>query len=182
MITTETATLAGGCFWCTEAIFQRLNGVQSVMPGYAGGAVENPSYEQVSTGKTGHAEAIQIVFDPSVISYDTLLDIFWATHDPTQMNRQGADVGPQYRSAVFAHSAEQKKIAEAHKAALAGSGKYRDPIVTEVVPFTTFTAAEPYHRDFYAKNPQNAYCIAVIDPKIQKLMKEFSKDVAPGPT
>lgn len=173
----ETATLAGGCFWCTEAIFQRLKGVRSVTSGYAGGRRPDPSYEDVSSGDTGHAEAIQVTFDPKVISYETLLDVFWAMHDPTQLNRQGADVGPQYRSVIFTHTDEQRRTAVASKERMEKSGAYAQPIVTEIVPFTNFYSAETHHQNFYNKNSESGYCRLVIDPKIQKLMKEFSKEV-----
>jgi methionine-S-sulfoxide reductase len=173
----ETATLAAGCFWCTEAVFQQLKGVLSVTPGYAGGAMENPSYEKVSTGKTGHAEAIEIVFDPNVISYEEILDVFWNTHDPTTPNQQGADVGTQYRSLIFYHDQKQKERAEASRENLENSGKFTSPIVTEIIPFTNFFPAENYHQDFYANNPAHPYCQAIIDPKIQKLFKKFPDKV-----
>jgi len=173
---TETATFGGGCFWCTEAIFQRLKGVETVSAGYAGGKRKNPSYEQVSSGATGHAETIQITFDPSKISYDKLLQIFFATHDPTTMNRQGGDVGTQYRSVIFYHNAEQenatkKKIAEI-------SANYSSKIVTEVLPLENFYKAEDYHQDYYTQNRTvNPYCSAVIDPKVKKLLERFNNDV-----
>jgi peptide-methionine (S)-S-oxide reductase len=178
----ETATLAAGCFWCTEAVFQRLKGVTSVISGYAGGDMDKPSYEQVSTGETGHAEAIQIEFDPSVISYDKILDVFWATHDPTTPDQQGSDIGPQYRSVIFYHSDEQKRIAEASKEKLENSGKYDSPLVTEIVPFTKFYSAEDYHQNFYNNNRGYGYCQIVIDPKIEKLTKEFKEDVKTSET
>lgn len=171
----ELATIANGCFWCTEAVFQRLNGVASVMSGYAGGATEHPSYEQVSTGKTGHAEAIQITFDPEVISFETLLEVFFATHDPTTLNRQGSDVGPQYRSAIFYHSDEQKQIAEKVKEKSAAN--FDKPIVTEIVPFTNFFFAEDYHRNFYMNNSEHPYCQLIIDPKITKLLEKFPDQI-----
>lgn len=174
---TETATLAGGCFWCTEALFRQLRGVLRVTSGYAGGDMPSPRYEQVSTGKTGHAETVRIVFDPAHISYEKLLEVFFATHDPTTLNRQGADVGPQYRSAIFYHSAQQKQTALAVKERLAASGTSGQPIVTEIVPVSTFTSAEDAHQDFYRRNPEHTYCRVVIDPKIQKLLKEFANDV-----
>ena len=172
--TTETATLSGGCFWCTEAIFRRLNGVVSVNPGYSGGTVPHPTYEQVVTGRTGHAEAIQIVFDPGIISFDTLLDVFFTLHDPTTMNRQGADVGTQYRSAVFYHTEEQRRKAADTIRSLEASGTYKK-IVTEVAAFTAFYPAEDYHKRYYEKNSYAPYCQVVIDPKISKLMAGFSK-------
>lgn len=173
----ETATFAGGCFWCTEAIFQRLKGVLSVTPGYAGGTTPNPSYESVCSGKTGHAEAIQITFDPRQIPYEKLLDIFWHTHNPTTKNQQGNDIGTQYRSVIFYHSDTQKKKAETSKKALEQERVYDKPIVTEIVPFTTFYQAETYHLNYYDKNSQYPYCQYVISPKIQKLLKEFSTSV-----
>ena len=169
----ETLTLAGGCFWCTEAVFQRLKGVTSVVPGYAASQVANPSYEQVCTGRTGAAEAIQVTFEPAVISYDTLLEIFWHLHDPTTLNRQGNDVGTQYRSGIYYTNEEQKRVAEASKEALEKSGAYKHPVVTEIVPFTNFYPAESYHRDYYDKNRSQGYCAFVIDPKVQKLLKQY---------
>jgi peptide-methionine (S)-S-oxide reductase len=173
----DTATLAGGCFWCTEAIFNRLKGVTSVVPGYAASQVENPSYEEVCTGRTGAAEAIQITYDPSIITYDTLLEIFWHTHDPTTLNRQGNDVGTQYRSAIFYQNDEQKRSALASKEALEKSGAYKKPIVTEIVPFTNFYLAEDYHKDYYDRNRSQGYCMFVIDPKVKKLLNEYKKVV-----
>lgn len=164
----ETATLAGGCFWCTEAIFKRLKGVVSVLPGYTGGKTENPTYEQVCSGKTGHAEAIQVTFDPKIISFEQLLNVFFHLHDPTTLNRQGNDVGAQYRSAIFYHNENQKKIAE----------KLKKPnYVTEIVPYTNFFKAEEYHRDYYAKNFYQPYCQYVIEPKITKLYKDYNEIV-----
>lgn len=163
----ETATFAGGCFWCTEAIFQRLKGVKSVLPGYSGGHVENPTYEQVSSGNTGHAEAIQIKFDTQEISYEDLLDVFFKTHDPTTKNRQGADVGPQYRSVVFYHDEKQKLAAEKFIKTIPNA-------VTEVEPFDAFYAAEDYHKNYYNNNKNAGYCMLVIDPKIKKLQENFS--------
>jgi peptide-methionine (S)-S-oxide reductase len=166
----ETATLAGGCFWCTEAIFKRLKGVESVMPGYAGGTVENPTYEQVCSGTTGHAESVEISFDPNIITFEKILTVFFHLHDPTTKNRQGNDEGPQYRSAIFYHSEAQKKIAEKLKNEITGA-------VTEITPFTNFYPAENYHRDYYAKNSDQPYCQFVIDPKITKLMRQFASDL-----
>jgi peptide-methionine (S)-S-oxide reductase len=177
MAQSDTATLAGGCFWCTEAIFQRLKGVTSVVPGYAASRVANPSYEAVCSGRTGAAEAIQITYDPSIISYEKLLDIFWHLHDPTTLNRQGNDVGTQYRSAIFYHTDEQQRIALESKAALEQAGTYKKPIVTEIAPFTNFYPAEAYHRDYYDSNRLQPYCTLVIDPKVQKLLKEYRKEV-----
>ncbi len=174
----ETAILANGCFWCTEAIFKRLKGIESVTSGYTGGKRENPSYEQVSTGATGHAEALQIEFDPSIISYDTVLDVFFATHDPTELDRQGNDIGTQYRSAIFYHNDEQKKIAEEKVKQLTDEGKYEDPVVTEVTPYSKFFPAEDYHKDYYDQNRNiNMYCKVVIDPKIKKLLTHFNDKV-----
>jgi len=165
----EVATLAGGCFWCLEAVFQRLRGVVSVESGYTGGHVENPTYRQVCTGTTGHAEAVRITFDPEVISYRDLLDVFFEIHDPTTLNRQGADVGPQYRSAIFYHSEEQRATAESVIAELQAE-RYRDrPIVTEVVAAGEFYLAEPEHQDYYRRNPEAPYCRIVIAPKLAKL-------------
>lgn len=167
----QLATLAGGCFWCTEAIFQRLKGVISVTSGYAGVKEENPTYEEVSAGTTGFTESVQIKFDPQIIPYGKLLDVFWATHDPTSLNKQGADVGTQYRSVIFYNSEEQKEIALASKAKLEKSDKH---IVTEIVPYTHFYTAEEYHQNFYETNKNsNSYCPIVIDPKIEKLLREF---------
>ena len=173
----ETVILANGCFWCTEAIFNRLKGVTSVVPGYAASQVENPSYEEVCTGRTGAAEATQITYDPSIISYDTLLEIFWHTHDPTTLNRQGNDIGTQYRSAIFYQNDEQKQDALASKEALERSGAYKKAVVTEIVPFTNFYPAEDYHKDYYDKNRSQGYCMFVIDPKVKKLLKEYKNVV-----
>ncbi len=174
---TETATFASGCFWCTEAVFKRLKGVESVLPGYAGGTVKNPSYDQVCTGNTGHTESIQIKFDPKAIPFEKLLDIFWHTHDPTTPNRQGNDVGTQYRSAIFFHNEKQKEIAEKSKKGLEEKGVYKNPIVTEISPFENFYVAEDYHRDYYDNNQDAPYCNYVIDPKIQKLLQHYGDDV-----
>ncbi len=176
-INLETATLAGGCFWCTEAIFKRLKGVASVVSGYSGGKVENPSYEQVSSGMSGHAEVIQIQFDPSEISYDQLLDVFFKLHDPTQMNRQGNDVGEQYRSAVFYHSEEQKKAVEKKMEDLESNSNLKGKIVTQVESFKSFYEAEDYHKNYYDKNRSAGYCRIVIDPKIHKLYRDFGDKV-----
>ncbi|NIR51613.1 peptide-methionine (S)-S-oxide reductase MsrA [candidate division KSB1 bacterium] len=177
----ETATLAAGCFWCVEAVFQRLNGVHEVVSGYTGGHVDHPTYQQVCTGSTGHAEAVQITYDPEVISFADLLYVFWRTHDPTTLNRQGADVGTQYRSAIFYHNDEQKAIAEKSKQETDASDLWPDPIVTEIVPFTQFYEAEEYHHDYYQRNPNQPYCRVVIDPKIQKLKKEFTDRLKESP-
>lgn len=173
----EIATLANGCFWCTEAVFKRIKGVQSVVSGFSGGKRENPSYEQVASGATGHAECIQIQFDPAVLSYETVLDIFFATHDPTTLNQQGYDSGTEYRSAIFYHTDKQKRIAEEKIKTLAQAGKYKSPIVTEVTPYSGFYAAEEHHQNFYESGNRPDYCRVIIDPKIQKLLREFSNEV-----
>lgn len=169
----EVTTLGAGCFWCIEAVFQDLKGVHKVVSGYAGGSVQNPTYQQVCTGRTGHAEVAQITFDPAVISFEQLLDVFWRTHDPTTLNRQGADVGTQYRSAIFYHNDEQKAIAEKSKRETDASGLWPNPIVTEIAPLTEFYEAEDYHQNYYKSNSNQPYCRAVIDPKVRKLRKEF---------
>ncbi len=168
----ETATFGAGCFWCVEAVFSRLDGVKSVVSGYMGGQIDNPTYEQVCRGETGHAEVARILFDPQVISYDELLDIFWKMHDPTTLNRQGADRGTQYRSAIFYHSENQQKAALQSKSDLEASGAYSDPIVTEITAAETFYEAEAYHQDYYKLNPSVPYCQFVIHPKLQKLGME----------
>jgi peptide-methionine (S)-S-oxide reductase len=169
----QTATFGSGCFWCTEAIFERLNGVVKVESGYSGGKVENPTYEEVCTGTTGHAEVTQITYDPSIITFDELLEVFWKTHDPTTLNRQGNDVGTQYRSVIFYHNEEQKELAEKYKAELDKSGVWDNPIVTEISPFTNFYSAEKYHQDYYNNNPNQGYCTFVITPKVEKFEKIF---------
>ena len=168
----EIATLAGGCFWCLEAVFQGLKGVERVVSGYAGGSVPNPSYEAVCTGGTGHAEVVQVTFDPALLSYRDLLDVFFAIHDPTTLNRQGADVGTQYRSAIYHHSPEQERTARAAIAEIEREGVFDAPIVTEVAPFTVFYPAEEYHQDYFRRNPGQGYCRAVIAPKVAKFRKE----------
>lgn len=173
----ETTTLAGGCFWCTEAIFKRLKGIQSVVSGYSGGNKKNPTYDEVCTGKTGHAEALQITFDPHIISYEKLLEIFFHLHDPTTLNRQGNDVGIQYRSAIFYHNEKQREIALQVKQKAERSQLYKNPIVTQIVPYTNFYTAESYHQNYYDSNRDYPYCTYVIDPKIKKLMREFPKEV-----
>ncbi|MGD2072292.1 MAG: peptide-methionine (S)-S-oxide reductase MsrA [Candidatus Thorarchaeota archaeon] len=167
------ATFGAGCFWCVEAAFQQLKGVSSVVSGYSGGTVENPTYKQVCTGTTGHAEACQIEFDPEKIGYEELLEVFFEIHDPTTRNRQGNDVGTQYRSVIFYHDSEQKNIAEKMKKELDAKGIWKNPIVTEITPFTTFYKAEEYHEDYYRKNPNQSYCRFVIKPKIDKFEKAF---------
>jgi peptide-methionine (S)-S-oxide reductase len=169
----DTATFASGCFWCTEAIFERVNGVKSVISGYSGGTVPNPTYEEVCTGNTGHAECTQIIYDPSVISYDELLEIFWKMHDPTTLNRQGNDVGTQYRSAIFYHNEQQKEKAEYYKKKLTDEKIWDKPIVTEITKFTKFYPAENYHQEYYDKNPNQGYCAYVITPKVEKFEKIF---------
>ncbi|MCW4004107.1 MAG: peptide-methionine (S)-S-oxide reductase MsrA [Candidatus Bathyarchaeota archaeon] len=177
--TLEIATLAGGCFWCTEAAFSIIKGVVRVEPGYTGGNVANPTYEQVSSGVTGHAEAAQIYFDPKVISYKEILEIFFSMHDPTSLNRQGADVGTQYRSAIFYNDEEQKVIAEKLIDELNKEGIWDKPIVTSVEPLKKFYPAETYHKDYYKKHPREPYCMAVIAPKLAKLQARFVDKIKP---
>lgn len=169
----ETVTFGTGCFWCTEAVFQQLKGVSSVVSGFSGGNVENPSYEQVITGRTGHAEVCKIQFDPEQISFENMLEVFFNTHNPTTLNRQGNDVGIQYRSVIFYHSEEQKNIAERVKAELEKSGSWKTPIVTEIVPFEKFYPAEDYHQNYFRNNPNQSYCRVVIAPKLDKFEKVF---------
>lgn len=172
--TYDTATFANGCFWCTEAVFEELDGVISAESGYTGGQTENPDYNTVSTGQTGHAEALQIVYDPAKITFDELLEVFWQTHDPTTLNRQGADVGTQYRSGIFYHNDEQKQKAEKYKEELNKSGAFNHPIVTEITPFSKFYVAENYHQQYYENNGNsNPYCRIVIQPKLEKFRKVF---------
>ena len=174
----EVATLAGGCFWCLEAVYDELKGVEDVVSGYTGGHVPNPTYRAVCTGDTGHAEAVQITFDPSVISYGDLLDVFFTIHDPTTLNRQGNDIGTQYRSAIFYHSPEQKAIAEQKIAEAANS--WEKPIVTELKPIDTFYPAEDYHQEYFANNPYQPYCLAVVAPKVAKARKTFYQKLKAG--
>jgi peptide-methionine (S)-S-oxide reductase len=169
----QKATFGSGCFWCTEAIFERLNGVVDVESGYSGGKVDNPTYEEVCSGTTGHAEVTQITYDSSVISYDELLEVFWKTHDPTTLNRQGNDVGTQYRSVIFYHNEEQKRLAEKYKGELNKSGAWEMPIVTEITAYKNFFSAEKYHQDYYENNPNQGYCSFVIAPKVEKFEKVF---------
>lgn len=172
---TDTATFATGCFWCTEALFEQLNGVLKVTSGYTGGNVKNPTYKEVCTGETGHAECVQIVYEPNKISYDELLEVFFEVHDPTSLNRQGADVGTQYRSAIFYHSPEQKQKADYYKNELDKSGAYDKKIVTEISPASIFYPAEDYHQEYYENNKKsNPYCSVVIRPKLQKFQKVFA--------
>ncbi len=169
----DTATFGEGCFWCTEAYFQRLNGVEKVLSGYGGGFVENPTYEQVCDKNTGHIELCRIIYDPSKISYDELLEVFWKTHDPTTKDQQGNDKGPQYRSAIFYHNQTQKDKAEKYKAELDKSGAWANPIVTVIEPFKNFYPAENYHQDYYNSNQNQGYCRFVIQPKLEKFEKVF---------
>ncbi|OOG77713.1 peptide-methionine (S)-S-oxide reductase MsrA [Algoriphagus sp. A40] len=171
----EVITLGAGCFWCTEAVFQRLEGVEKVVSGYAGGLVENPTYRQICTGTTGHAEVIQVFYDPKKVSLESLLEVFWATHDPTTLNRQGGDVGPQYRSAVFCHSDSQKEIASHLKAELNAKQVFEKPIVTEITAFSNFYSAENYHQDYFNLNGMQPYCQFVVKPKVDKLKKYFAE-------
>lgn len=172
-ISLDTVTFGSGCFWCTEAIFQRIQGVKSVVSGYSGGARSNPTYDQVSSGATGHAEVIQITFDPKEISFEALLEIFWKTHDPTTLNRQGADVGTQYRSVIFYHNEAQRQSAEAIKTGLNASGAWNRPIVTEISEFKAFYKAENYHQNYFNNNKNAPYCNFVIVPKLEKFEKVF---------
>ena len=170
----DIATLGGGCFWCFEAVFDELNGVRQVESGYAGGAVPDPSYEQVCTGRTGHAEVVQISFDPEAVSFKEILKVFFSVHDPTTLNRQGADLGTQYRSVIFYHTPEQKAVAEQMIEELNKAQVWNDPIVTEVEPFETFYPAEEYHREYYRRNGGQPYCRVVIAPKLAKFREEYS--------
>ena len=172
--TTEQATLGGGCFWCLEAVFEQLRGVNKVESGYSGGSVADPSYERVCSGQTGHAEVVQVTFDPSKISYSDILDVFFAIHDPTTLNRQGADVGTQYRSVIFYHTTAQKEVAENKIAELNNAKICGDPIVTEVAPLKSFYRAENYHQKYFQDNPGQPYCQAVISPKVAKFRKQFA--------
>jgi peptide-methionine (S)-S-oxide reductase len=169
----DTATFGAGCFWCVEAQFQMLDGVQSVTSGFSGGTVKNPSYREVCNGTTGHAEVCQIVYDTAKLSYKDMLEAFWKTHDPTQMNRQGNDVGTQYRSVIFYHNDEQKQIAEEYKKKLNESGAYDGPVVTEISPYTTFYKAEDYHQNYYNENGDVPYCRFVVQPKVEKFREVF---------
>lgn len=174
----DTATFGTGCFWCTEAVFEQLNGVVKVTSGYSGGNVPNPSYKQVCTGETGHAECVQILYEPDKISFDELLEVFWQVHDPTSLNQQGADIGTQYRSAIFYHDAAQKEKAEKYKRELNESGAFAKPVVTEISPAQKFYPAEDYHQEYYANNKNtNPYCAVVIRPKLEKFQKVFGKKI-----
>jgi peptide-methionine (S)-S-oxide reductase len=169
----EIATFGGGCFWCVEAVFEELEGVEAVVSGYAGGYVENPTYTQVCTGRTGHAEVCQIHYDPEKIKFEKLLEVFFKTHDPTTLNRQGVDVGTQYRSVIFYHDEQQQAVAEKYTKALDNSGAFRSKVVTEIAPLEKFYPAEPYHQDFYRRNPSHGYCRAHIVPKMKKFYRVF---------
>lgn len=169
----QKATFGGGCFWCTEAVFARLQGVESVAPGYCGGTAADPTYQQVCGGDTGHAEVVQITYDPSQVSYEQLLEVFWKTHDPTTLNRQGNDVGTQYRSVVFYHDSEQQQLAQQYKEKLDATGVYDAPVVTEIAPCEHFYSAEEYHHDYFRRNPGQPYCAAVVGPKVAKFEQVF---------
>ncbi len=173
----EVATLGGGCFWCLEAVFEQLQGVERVESGYAGGSVSSPTYQQVCTGTTGHAEVVQITFDPKLLSFPEMLDVFFDIHDPTTLNRQGADAGTQYRSAIFYHSPEQKRHAEEKIAALNSAGVWGAPLVTQVVPFETFYRAEDHHQGYFQNNPAQGYCQVVVAPKVAKFRAHFAAKV-----
>lgn len=174
-----SATLAGGCFWCLEAVYDQLTGVVAVESGYIGGQVDHPTYEAVCGGRTGHAEAVRITFDPAVVSYRELLEVLFVIHDPTTLNRQGHDVGTQYRSAIFYHTPEQKKVAEEVIAAVTKEKLYADPIVTEITPAGVWYEAEPYHQEYFARNPFQGYCTAVVGPKVVKFRKQFASKLKP---
>ena len=174
-VSLEVATLAGGCFWCLEAVFREVGGVEDVVSGYAGGTTVNPTYEQVGTGMTGHAEAVQVSFNPSRISFREILKIFFSVHDPTTLNRQGADVGTQYRSAIFYHNDQQKAVAEELIEELNEAHLWKQPIVTQIVPLDTFYPAEDYHQEYFSRAPEQAYCQMVISPKVNKLRKQWAK-------
>ena len=176
----ETATFGSGCFWCTEAIFQNLNGVEKVESGYSGGKVKNPTYKEVCSGLTGHAEVIHLTYDPKKVSYDELLEVFWKTHDPTTLNKQGADEGTQYRSVIFYHNDEQKRLAELYKKKLDASGAFEGPIVTEITPFSAFYKAEDYHQNYFNLNGSAPYCSVVIQPKVEKFKKVFKDRLKKG--
>jgi peptide-methionine (S)-S-oxide reductase len=176
---TEMATLGGGCFWCLEAVVEQLRGVERIESGYAGGSLPQPSYAQVCTGSTGHAEVVQVTFDPAVITYSEILDVFFAIHDPTTLNRQGADTGTQYRSVIFYHSPEQQRLAEQRLAQLNASGTWDRPLVTELLPFQAFYPAEDYHQGYYRGHPSQPYCQAVISPKVAKFRRQFAAKLRP---
>lgn len=180
MANLETATLAAGCFWCVEAVFDDLVGVEDVVSGYTGGHKQNPTYQEVCSETTGHAEAVQIKFDPDVLSYDDLLRIYFTVHDPTTLNRQGGDIGTSYRSAIFYHSESQRESAEAVISEITAEGLYSDPIVTQVVPASTFWPAEDYHQEYFANNPSQPYCAAVVAPKVAKFRQKFASRLKRG--
>jgi peptide-methionine (S)-S-oxide reductase len=171
----EKATFGGGCFWCTEAIFLGLHGVSEVTSGYSGGKLKNPTYKEICSGLTGHAEVIQVAFDPSVVTYEELLEVFWNTHDPTTLNRQGADEGTQYRSVVFYENDDQRRTAEQYKSQLEASGVFKKPIVTEISPLINFYPAEQYHQNYFALNESQGYCQFVIRPKVEKFRKQYAE-------
>lgn len=173
----EIATFGAGCFWCTEAVFERLEGVEKVLSGYSGGHIKNPSYKEVCTGTTGHAEVTQIYFNPAIISFEDLLDVFWHTHDPTTLNRQGNDMGTQYRSVIFYHDENQKRMAEESKNRIDHSGTFKDPVVTEISPLVNFYEAEDYHQDYFNNNPNQPYCSVVISPKIKKFTAKYKERI-----
>ena len=173
----EVATLAGGCFWCIEGVFREVDGVENVVSGYTGGTIVNPTYEQVCTGKTGHAEAVQVKFNPSKLSYREILEIFFSVHDPTTLNRQGADVGTQYRSSIFYHNEQQKRVAEELTGELSRAQLWNRPIVTQIVPLGTFYPADVYHQEYFSRHPEQAYCQMVILPKISKFRKQWTKHI-----
>jgi peptide-methionine (S)-S-oxide reductase len=179
---TEVATLAGGCFWCLEAIFKELNGVENVTSGYTGGTTINATYREVCTGTTGHAEAVQVAFNPSKISYREIIQIFFSVHDPTTLNRQGGDVGTQYRSAIFYHDDRQRDIAEAIIKELGETNLWKKPIVTQIVPLGKFYPAEDYHREYFLRHPEQSYCQVVISPKVTKFRKQWTKRIGPSST
>lgn len=176
----DKATFGAGCFWCVEAVYQQLEGVVAVESGYAGGEMKNPTYKEICTGKTGHAEVIQITYDANVTSYSELLDVFWRTHDPTTLNRQGNDSGTQYRSVIFYHNEAQKRIAEASMAAASEAKIYDDPIVTEISPLSNYSKAEDYHQDYFKNNPNQPYCFYVVGPKVDKFQKLFKDKLKAG--
>ena len=177
---TELATFGSGCFWCSEAVFRQMKGVRSAVSGYSGGHVKNPTYKQVCGGATGHAEVVQVTFDPAEVSYPELLEVFWRSHDPTTRDRQGNDVGTQYRSVIFYHTERQKQLAERYKQKIEAAGVFRSPLVTEIVPFAEFHPAEAEHQNFFAENPRQPYCRAIIHPKLDKMRKVFKDRIKPG--
>jgi peptide-methionine (S)-S-oxide reductase len=181
-MSTESATFGGGCFWCIEAAFKELDGVSEVTSGYAGGDVPNPSYKEVCNGTTGHAEVVEVEFDTSVIEYEDLLEVFFTVHDPTTVDRQGPDVGSQYRSAIYTHDDEQQSVAESFVDELEAAGAFDSPIVTEIEPLETFYEAESYHQDYFEKNPNQPYCVINVTPKIKKVREKFADKTKPSPS